>query len=513
MKIDVFSHNFCVTDMNRDERRAVEQYCSRSLVSKKMSYEGGRKHWVPDKEFYSYDVGQTYIRFHINLANEFLKAMAFYQIPKQNIQVRRFKPVIDERFKINLELVKLWDPREHQVKCIDHIKDDVNNPHNKIINLQAGGGKTEITKHYMYASQVRTAGIMKASYIDRWIPDMEDSFRYQKGELIEIGGGAAMNSIMEMALDGEVMPKTLFFSTNTLGDYIKAFEADGVTSKYPIAPIDFFHKLGIGAAALDEGHQFTHMIMKLFTYTHVNKFITLSGTLDTQDPFKTRIRDIMYPMTQRFTADYYNKYIVVTAAKYALKVPNSIRCTGYGGAYSHTKFEETIQLGKNRDMKKRYLDLINYYVSTKYTSVREKGQKALVFCATIKFCHEVAKHLQKLYPHLKIGVYVSTEKKKVKDDVLANADIIVSTVLSCGTAVDVPNLRVSFLTIALDSWESNEQAMLRTRPLKDWPDVDAEFCYFVCTGIDKHVAYHDRKKEFFRDKVKAHLTDIAPYSL
>ena len=499
--------------MSHQERVAVEQYVSRTLVSKKMSYEGGRKHWVPDKEFFSYDAAGTYIRFHINLANEFLKAMAFHQIPKSQIQVTRFKPVVDERFKVVLELIKLWDPREHQIKCINHIVEDGVAPHNKIINLQAGGGKTEITKHVMLATQLRTAGIMKSSYIDRWIPDMEDSFVYKKGELIEIGGGAAMNAIMEMALEGETLPKTIFFSTNTLGDYIKAFEADGLSAKYPIAPIDFFHRLGIGVAALDEGHQFTHMIMKLFTYTHVHKFITLSGTLDTQDPFKTRIRDIMYPLPQRFTADYYNKYIVVTAAKYTSKKPNSIRCTGFGGAYSHVKFEESIMLGKNRDMLKNYLQLIEYYVNIKYASVRAVGQKMLVFCSTIKFCHEVVKYLQRIYPHLKIGVYVSTEKKAVKDDVLANADIIVSTVLSCGTAVDIPNLRVSLLTIALDSWESNEQAMLRTRPLKDWPEVDAEFVYLVNTGIDKHVAYHERKKEFFKLKVKAQLTDMAPHSV
>lgn len=510
MRIDVYSHNFCVTEMSRDERIAIEQYVSRNLVSKKMSYEGGRKHWVPDKEFFSHDEFYTYARFHINLANEFLKTMAFHQIPKTNIKVYRWIPLADERFKVELELKKLWDPREHQIKCIDHI---IAPGHNKIINLQAGGGKTEITKHVMLRTQLRAAGIMKSSYIDRWIPDMEDSFVYKKGELLEIAGGAAMNAIMEMALEGETLPKTVFFSTNTLGDYIKAFEADGLTTKYPIAPIDFFHKLGIGLVALDEGHQFPHMIMKLFTYTHVHKFITLSGTLDTQEPFKARMRDVMYPVTQRFTADYYNKYIVVTACMYQLKKMDSIRCKGYGGAYNHAKFEETLMLSKNRDMLKSYMELITYYIDYKYTSVREVGQKFLLFCSTINFCKVMVKHLQKLWPHLKIGIYVSTEKQKVKDDVLKNADIIISTVLSCGTAVDVPNLRASLLTIALNAQEANEQAMLRTRPLKDWPDVDAEFLYLVCMGIDKHMEYHENKKTFFANKVKAHYTDMAPISV
>lgn len=510
MRIDVYSHNFCVTEMSRDERIAIEQYVSRNLVSKKMLFEGGRKTWVPDKEFFSHDEFNTYARFHINLANDFLKSMAFYQIPKTNIKVFRWIPLADERFKIELELKKLWDPREHQVKCIDHILEP---GYNKIINLQAGGGKTEITKHVMLRTQLRSAGIMKSSYIDRWIPDMEDSFVYKKGELLEIAGSAALNSMMEAALENEYPAKTMFFSTNTLGDYIKSFEADGTTSKYPIAPIDFFHKLGIANVALDEGHQFPHMIMKLFTYTHVHKFITLSGTLDTQEPFKARMRDIMFPVSQRFTADYYNKYIVVTACMYQLKKMDSIRCKGYGGAYNHTKFEETLLLAKNKQMLASYLELITYYIDWKYTSVRAVGQKFLLFCSTINFCKVALKHLQKLWPHLKIGIYVSTEKQKVKDDVLKNADIIISTVLSCGTAVDVPNLRASLLTINLNSQESNEQAMLRTRPLRDWPEVDAEFCYLTCMGIDKHMEYHRNKQDFFKDKVKAHYIDMAPISV
>lgn len=653
LKIEVYSHNFCVTEMSRDERIAIDNYTKRNLISKKMEYEGGRKIWVPDKEFFSHDDDCTYVRFHINLANEFLQAMAYYQIPKSNIKVVRYTPLADERFKVNLELKKLWDPREHQVKCINHIEEPGSN---KIINLMAGGGKgqpldspirvpggwstmgemypgrmildrfgitqvvtgvypqgvkdvyrvwladsrftevddthlwkvrlesvgtevvigtldlkrlvergdklilpdtllypttdaqrtvravvfirkdrtqcisvsgdeklyvtahhivthnTEIAKHIMYRSQLRTAGFMKSSYIDRWIPDLNDSFHYGKGELLHIAGSAAINSVMEMALDGEDVGKTLFFSTNSLGEWFKSFESDGVTSMYPIAPIDLFHKLGIGFVALDEGHQFPHLIMKLFTYTHVHKFVTLSGTLDTQEPFKDRIRNVMYPKTQRFTADYNNKYVVVTAAMYQLKVPNSIHCT-QRGAYSHVKFEESLMLAKNKRMLANYLDLIEYYFDYKFASVREGGQKALIFCATMKFVGVVLKHLKKKHPSLDIRQYLSTDKKKDKDDAMANATVLVSTVLSCGTAVDIPNLRWGFLTIALDSQESNEQALLRTRPLKDFPDTEAEFTYLVCQGIQKHVDYHRRKQEFFAHRAKRHVIDMSPVSV
>lgn len=506
MKIDVFSHSFMVTELSKTEERAVENFVLRNLVERKLQIVEGRREMVADKTWMASNATNDYLRFHINMANEFLQAMAYHQIPKSNIRVTRYQPVIDDRFRIELEVKKLWDPREHQDKIIEHV---LAPGYNKIVNLQAGGGKTEIAKHCMAIQQLRTVGFMKSSFIERWMPDMGDSFHFKPKELLQVAGSGALNSIMEMALEGESIGKCIFISINTFSDYIKSFENYGVNSMYPIAPIEFFHKLGIGFTVLDEGHQFLHQVMKLFAYTHVHKFLTLSGTLDTQNPFTNRMLETIYPKADRFTAGYWNKYIVVTSARYSLKKPNSIRCSGYQGAYSHTTFEASLMLAKNKNMLMSYLDLIHFYVDLKFGSVMEKGQKCLVFCATVKFCVIVQKYLQKKYPHLTISKYTSGDKAAT----LQNSDIVVSTVLSAGTAVDIPNLRLGLMTIALDSQQSNEQAMHRTRPLKDWPSVDAEFVYFACLGIDKHMKYCFNKHNFFKGKVKKHLIDMAPISV
>jgi len=121
----------------------------------------------------------------------------------------------------------------------------------------------------------------------------------------------------------------------------------------------------------------------------------------------------------------------------------------------------------------------------------------------------VQKYLQKKFPTLVIGRYVSGDKMSVFEE----SDIIISTVLSAGTAVDIKNLRVGLMTTAINSQQSNEQTLGRTRRLKDWPDVTPEFLYFVSTSIDKHVRYHEAKVSAFSGKVLYHGTEQAPINV
>jgi hypothetical protein len=95
--------------------------------------------------------------------------------------------------------------------------------------------------------------------------------------------------------------------------------------------------------------------------------------------------------------------------------------------------------------------------------------------------------------------------------VLERSDIGVSTVLSAGTAVDIKNLRYNLMTTAIDSQQSNEQTLGRTRLLKDWPDITPRFRYFVCSSIEKHMLYHRNKLDYFKGKVKSHGQEQSPF--
>lgn len=507
MRIDVFSHSFMVTKVSKRELHAAVQFM-RGLIQYESVVNEGRMEMVPARVFASSPEDRSYFRMHINLFNDFLERMVFEQIPRSDIEIVRHTFEVPDFARVNHIVKHLYNPRDTQPAIIEYIAEPGDN---KVVTLQPGGGKTLIAKHCIANFGVRTACIMRGSFIDRWVPDLEETFEFKRGELLVIRGSASLTALMEMALDGDDLGKVIMISINTFSNYLKEYEKNNgeATQEYPIPPGIFFEKLGIPFGIFDEAHQFPHQVMKMFSYMHIHKFLSLSATLNTKDKFMNGMYEIMYPRNIRFDGGSFNAFVVASVIKYGLNKPNSIRCKGFQGAYSHTAFEACLMLAKNKKMMENYLALINWCVKQNFVDVMQKGQKAIVFCGTINFCTLVQKYLQKLYPHLNVVRYVSKDKMSVMD----NADIIVSTVLSAGTAVDIVGLRYNLMTTAIDSQQSNEQTMGRTRVLKDWPGTDVVFHYFCCTGIEKHEKYHLNKVEFFRGRVKSHSTVMAPISV
>ena len=505
MKIDVYSHSFRVSEMSARQIKAVDQYC-KTLIQYELKIENGRRELTAARVFASASEHQRYRHFHINMKVDFFRMMAYHGIKVEEMEIIKHPIEITDRYRVKFDVISLHEPRDPQPAIIEHI---LSPGSNKIVTLQTGKGKTELTKHCIHRQGLRTAAFMKGGFIDRWTPDLEESFKFKRGEILEIRGGNSLKALMEMCLDGEAIGNMNLISTNTFSDYLKDFEADGYASGFPIAPLDFFNRLGIGFGVLDEGHQYPHQIMKLFSYMNIHKFLNLSATLDTKDSFRNKMYEIMFPRKDRFNAGYYDAFIRVIAIKYNLKAPRSIRYKGFGGAYNHNTFEASLMTRKNKHMLESYVSMIGHYMRVNFVDVMEAGQKAILFCGTVNMCTLLTKLLGKMFPDMKVVRYVSKDKMSVMND----ADIIVSTVLSAGTAVDIKNLRYNLMTTAIDSQQSNEQTLGRTRRLRDWPDITPLFQYFVCMDIDKHVKYHENKEEFFRGKVLAHLSEYAPFSV
>jgi len=498
LKIDVYSHGFVVTKLaNQQEKHALEKFCGPLILFEEKTFEGGMTRMVPSKTFAASNAGREYYRFHVNLLKEFQQTMAYHQIKRDAIEIQHHPVVIDDSFKVDFKVLKLHDPRDYQEEIIQY---NVADGSNKVITLQAGGGKTLLSIHTMLRLGLRTSIMMKGGYLDQWVGVLDNSLDFARGALVKIQGSAALHTIMQMAIDGDQLPDCMLISINTYSEYIREYERNGVTALYPIPPHEFFETMKIGLNIFDEGHQFPHQVMKLFVYTHIEKFVTLSATLETRNKFMNRIYEIMYPRCDRFDAGYRKVYISASAIQWQLKDPKSIRYTGYKGAYSHVKFEESTMLHRNKKIRENYIDMICEFAESEFIHHMEKGQKMLIFCATVKFCTLLQKELLKRYPAMETVRYVSADKRTVMD----KADIIVSTVLSAGTAVDIPNLRVTWMTTAIDSQQANEQALYRTRPLVDWPDITPRFIYSCCTSIDKHIRYKNNKVQAWSGLVKEH---------
>lgn len=349
----------------------------------------------------------------------------------------------------------------------------------------------------------------KGGYTERWVSDLNDTFEFDEGELLVVRGSKDMVKLMKMALEDKLIAQVIIISTATMRDYIKDYEdSNGKSKKYPIKPIDFYPTLKVGIRINDEFHQEFHNNFRMDLYTHVPKSLALSATMVSSDKFKNKMYEIACPTEHRHDGGEYKVYIGVTEVLYDIDPEIHVRYMGDMG-YSHTTYEGSIL--RHKGILKNYFKIVESTIYERFVSVREPGQKALVFFATVNMCTLFVKHLERLYPDLDVARYVGSEGDEYED--MVNADITVSTVGSAGTAIDIPNLRCSFMTTALDSRQSNEQALGRTRPPKDWKDITPEFIYFSCTDIDQHTKYSDNKKAFFKGKVLYHNSIRSKYRL
>lgn len=508
MKINVYSHNFTVSEVDPRFDGIIRKFTRQTVEYEKLTDPTTGSTYLSAVRSYAFSpVERNIVRFHITMYDDFIGLISNHPELMAKVSIIEHKYTMDQAADAKFKLIHLHEPRDYQAVLIKH---SVETPDNNVaITLPPGAGKTLTAKHIIHRIKKRTFIMMRGGYLDRWIPDLEESFDLKNGKLLVVRGQADLINLMETAedllLDADVIMTTIDTVSNFLKDYEKH---PHLRSRFPFKPNELFQKLGVGVVLFDEGHQNPHKAMRVFCHTHVPLTITLSATLTTKDPFKNNIYRVMYPEHKRHDAGYKNVYIGVNALMYNMRSLKGIRTTGFQGAYSHINFEQSLLKPQNKMTLAGYMGLVKYSLDLKYLKDFRAGTKALVFFATKKMCDHAVKYLTAKFPQYKVVRYISGDKMKV----LEEGEIIVSTVLSAGTAVDIVDLRCSIMTTAIDSQISNEQALGRTRPVKSYPDITPEFCYFVCIDIPKQMQYHQNKREVFRGLVKYHNEVTLPYA-
>ena len=112
-------------------------------------------------------------------------------------------------------------------------------------------------------------------------------------------------------------------------------------------------------------------------------------------------------------------------------------------------------------------------------------------------CKHLAKVFAKEYPKLKVGTYVQEDAY----DELMSSDITVSTIISSGTAVDIPNLITVLQTISIGSLQANIQAMGRLRKLEG---TELYYVYTYCKSIPKQWELNNKRESSIGDKAKSY---------
>lgn len=505
--IDIYSHHFSVYKPYDKDKKMLIDFCR--PLGQYGNKQIGRGRFVRAilRVFAVASKDRSQFRFHISQLNDFLVHCKNYNVNDNYIQFRRhylFKPVY-----VNFDYHDKRIPRDYQQPIIDYV---VSKGKFKVVELDPGRGKTFIACTAMNILKVRTFFCIKAQYIEKWINDLNESFNIKPEDIMVIKGSKNLKRLIELGKEDELNAKVILCSSTTMGMFLKDYEIYGSDIDqlgFGCAPHQIWETLGIGLKVVDESHEFLHFNYRLTLYTHVQKTLDLSGTLIHDDPFIKRVLRILHPPEIRYTEDNHQVHTRVEALFYSIRnVDSRIKYENKAmKAYSHVKLEQSIM--KNNTLFDGYTQMIMDIVKKRYVNNHESGQKMIVYFSTKEMCTRFWEIAEETFEELNVVRYIGEDEY---EDML-EGDLIVSTLKSLGTAIDIPKLRYILMTDALGSIQMNVQALGRLRPLKDYPGTDPVFMYLVCRDIGKHIIYHQKKVEIFKDRVLSHNVKNLDYVL
>lgn len=498
-KMVIGSHFFKVLGPDIQTKSMLGEL-KRKFELKGLVRERGRWMMKPLKVFGSETDDRFEYRFHINQLKDWLDILSRYQVPRASFEME-MKPMFDPA-KIKAKATR--NPRDDQRPIVDYLvnpyDDKSNDPQiknrNKLVPAPPGFGKTVISMVAAVEIGHRTLIMVKPSFMDKWFGDVLSNTDSKNTDIMMCSGSAQLKGLIELAQTGKLKSKFIILSSKTFQNYIKTFQmfrGDKYLDGYECDPEDFFETLKVGLVISDEVHMEFHLNFINQIHCHVPMWVNLSGTLVNTNPFLEKMYEVYCPKDTRYNGIKDKKYVKSYALSYKFEKPEFIRTSERGSTmYSHHAFEESVM--RHKGVFGKYKELIKFMAEQSYFRDYQKGDKLAIFATSIHMCTELTKYFKELYPHLDVRRYVEDDPYENVID----ADIRISTILSSGTAIDIPNLRAVILTVNVNSIQSNRQTIGRLRELKD-RDVKFWWCY--CSQFDKHRDYSGERKDQIKNRV------------
>ena len=493
-KITVYHLAVMIELQSQQLKDAIQRFILKFYTSKGMAPNPNTP--AVDKQFVS-KVGKNAFVMH---TNQFIHLLHhFKEVGVELGPVDRVDATAYEIIRHDYEVRSKWVLRDYQEPIYQFLTADP--VKSKMVSLQTGKGKGAIALISLATIGMRIGICILPTYIEKWVGDIVNVHEAKTTDIMVVSGSKAMRAVIALARDKELTATYYIFSSRTMQDYITAYEEDPetCTMMYGAAPFEFFQVLGIGSLLIDETHQHFHAIFKVILYSNVRFQLGLSATLISDDSVVSRVHKIIYTEKQTYTHHEIDKYIDVYALGYYIpeSMIRKVKTTNFGSNnYAHAAFENSML--KNKPHLPFYVSLITANLEALYLDRYEQDDKCLIFVGTVKLATLLAEVYKKLLPHLVVNRYCEDDK----EENLYGSDLIISTVISSGTAVDIPNLRVVIQTVSISSAPQNIQNLGRLRKLDR--DRDTRFAYLYAENIRKQVQYHHRREELFAPRSASH---------
>lgn len=441
-----------------------------------------------DKRFYIVENNEL-IRYPINIKDDLVRYLEA-QYSSGGVEVKKHLPLQPTKLELNHN--PNYIARDYQDKYRERIVNWTKN--NVLVSLQTGMGKTFISMYTLASMNIKFSIVVLPRYIDKWISDVLDLTDIRREEILVIQGFTNLSNLLQnpkSVLNGY---KTFIISLTTINIFIKQYlnNVEELTA-LGVTPDRLFEHLETTIVLNDETHQEFHNVYKLMLFSNIKLLLCLTATLVTNDKNLERMYDIMIPKDHRIDDIVkYKKYINIYSMMFRLKDRKRIKYRNQFG-YNQAIFEASII--RNIDILGNYLKMIHALIEFYFIRNRRSNEKLLIFMGKVEMCMVMVKYLTSEYSNLNIHKYTEEDDY----DVIMESDIIVSTIPSSGTALDIPNLVTVIQTVNVDSPQANSQSPGRLREIKG---KDVKYVYTWCRDITSHRKYSQNRLKLFRTTAK-----------
>lgn len=430
--------------------------------------------WVMTAKYTSYDNKEGYAyapRYMLNNLIRYIEDNCDNKVTQKIIEP--IQPVkVDLPIKAGVEL------REVQVPVVKFLIDE--SVGFKPLALFTGAGKT-MASIYSICKLGYPALISLGLLIDQWFKSILQFTDISRDDIYVVKGFDTLASLWK-GIENGFRPKILLFSMRTLDLY--AVKCEGAYAELP--PYNELIKvLGIGVKVVDECHLNFNTNVLIDLKSNIKMNIYLSATYQRSSYQGRKIFDMVFPSELKFGEQFVKKYTTVYTCAYRLSInPRDLgRFRSFKG-YNHAKYEN--YLVHHKTVLEYFVDLVIKTCLYKYfDEVKKEGQHCLILVQTQQFACALAEYLTEQRADT-VSVFFAGSRDAYGKEENLDADIIVSTIKSCGVGRDIKNLKTCINTVSFSSPPQCTQVLGRLREL---PNEETIFVDIYNTEIQQHVRH------------------------
>lgn len=357
--------------------------------------------------------------------------------------------------------------------------------------LDTGDGKTYTTTNAITKLKMKAIIITHQDKIkQQWIETFLSKTTVDKNRLINISGSDAIERIMKNRLEGDFY----FVNHQTLNSYGKHNGWDAIQK--------FFKKISVGVKVFDEAHLSFKNVLLIDFFTNTKKTFYLTANFGRSDSKEERLFKKCFASVYKFgehTKNYEEKrkHIVYVPVLYQsnpsfnqLQMASNMYGFSVLGFIKYALYEDY-----DNTMIHNFFEIFDI-------ANRLEG-KILITVPKIDDTKYIQDLIIKKYKNLNKTVMTINSKnsKEENDTAKIDADIICSTIKSCGTGVDIQGLRV---VINLEPFSSNITTNQLSGRLREYSEEkDTYFFDLIDTAFPTCERQYKTKLSYLKKKCKA----------